>query len=205
MKLSEIQPGENIILVISKDTKRLQMEAHITENFSDVSSSIELHNQATDKRLVFSNVDISVQYQNGDALPVQWTGATIISSTGKYELKAKGEGKPYNRRNCFRVGVSAEGTMIGKDRRPQNVTIRDISLSGFSITDKFGTLDIKPNDLINIEFFDEDTKIKLEGRAVRVAEQDNKTIYGFVITCICSNLSPYIMTKQRKMSKTKNS
>ncbi|MCQ2080858.1 MAG: PilZ domain-containing protein [Lachnospiraceae bacterium] len=205
MKLSEIKPGENIILVISKDTKRLQMEAHIAENHSEVSSSIVLHNQAENKRLVFDNVDISVQYQNGDTLPIQWNSATITSVPGKYELRAKGEGKPVNRRNCFRVGVSAEGTMIGKDHQPKNVTIRDVSLSGFSITDKFGTLDIKPNDLIKIEFEDEETKIKLEGRAVRVAEQDNKTIYGFVITSICSNLSPYIMVKQRKMSKTRNS
>lgn len=203
MKLSEIKPGENIILVVSKDAKRIQMEAHIMQVHSEDTSEIVLHNHQ-DKMLIFKNVDISVQYQNGTSLPVQWNSASIQTIPGHYVLRARSEGKPYNRRNCFRVGVSAEGSMIGNGKSPKNVTIRDVSLSGFSITDKFDTLDIKPADLVTVEFNDEDTKIRLEGRAVRVDKQTDKTIYGFVITCICSNLPPYIMIKQRKMSKTRN-
>lgn len=200
MKLSSVTPGENLIIVISKDKKQLQLEAQVVENCSDESSEI-VFNGGFGKMLVFKGVDISVQYQPGDAVPIEWTTAAIKTTADKYELIAKGEGTPHNRRKCFRVGVSAEGVMTRMGKEPQNITVKDVSLSGFAITDKFDVLDLKPNDLVKVEFEEDDTKIRLEGRAVRIDRGEDKTIYGFVITSICSKLSPFIMEKQRKMSK----
>lgn len=200
MKLSEVNPGENLIIVISKDNKQLQLEAQVVENHTEETSEIVL-NGGFGKMLVFKGVDIAVQYQPGDAVPIEWNTASIRTSEDKYELVARGDGTPHNRRKCFRVGVSAEGVMSRMGKEPQNITVKDVSLSGFAITDKFDVLDLKPNDLVRIEFEEDEIKIKLEGRAVRIDRGEDKTIYGFVITSICNNLSSFIMEKQRKMSK----
>ena len=90
-------------------------------------------------------------------------------------------------------------TMSG--RKPQQVMVKDISLSGFSISDSKKELNLAVGDNLSIAFEDWGYQLQLDGRIVRVEEREDMTIYGLTIRNLCKDLSPYINNKQRRNKK----
>ena len=75
--------------------------------------------------------------------------------------------------------------------------VKDISITGFSITDRKKELNHSPGERLSVSFEDLAYKLDLTGSLVRIEEREEMTIYGFEITNLCKNLSPYISEKQR--------
>lgn len=84
-----------------------------------------------------------------------------------------------------------------EDRDSQYVLVKDISISGFGITDKKRELNLKEGDQLNIMFEDMNFRLDLDGRVTRIEERDDAITYGMVITNLCPSLSGYINMKQR--------
>ena len=77
------------------------------------------------------------------------------------------------------------------------VMIRDISLTGFSITDRKQELKLEIGDELSVKFEDRAHMLDLAGRVVRIEEHEDRVIYGLEICNLCKDLSSYISVRQR--------
>lgn len=152
------------------------------------------------KRLVFNNVKVDMEYGQEEDVPVLWRDVRIASYKGEYVLQTTEDGKRHNRRGCFRVGVSTMAAMVSSGRGAGKVMIRDVSLSGYSITDRKKELELKVGDKVEVYFEDLGHMLNLVGRVVRIEEHEDMNIFGLEITNICKDLSSYISVKQRHKS-----
>ena len=75
--------------------------------------------------------------------------------------------------------------------------MRDISMTGFAITDQRRELDLLPGDEISVHFEDLGHVLDLVGKVVRIQDEEDKIVYGLRIMNLCKDLTSYISTKQR--------
>lgn len=196
MKLSEIEAGSKIKLLISSGSNHMEMEAivlkHLQENIALLNLCYE-----SDRTLNFNNVKIEVEYTMEDGTPYIWRTAQVTGFQTKYVLQVKNDGVRYNRRDCFRVGVSTSGKIKILGKGEKTIMIRDISLSGFSITDRKMDLNLNIGNEASVHFEDLGHIINLTGVVVRIEKHEDMVIYGFEIKNLCKDLSSYVNTKQR--------
>lgn len=201
VRLSELEPGEEIILQISNvndDKRQITMEAVISRSLRADVSLITLKSDRKEK-LNFSNVRVAVEFYPKSQTPIRWKSAKIAHyADNEYLLQVIGEGMRHNRREAFRVGISKVGRMRRSGEKDEQVMIRDISVTGFSITDSRKTLNIEKGDEVVIYLDDIGYQLAFRGRAVRLVEEEEMNTYGFVITSMCQELEEYLAIKQRK-------
>ena len=180
IKLSEIEEGSQITLQIYNSENNMQMGAVLKQHVKEGIALISLEYDTT-RRLNFDNVRID-----------------MVNYREDYAMQVFSEGNRHNRRGCFRVSVATTATLSATGKTPQQVTVRDISLSGFSITDRKKELGFQLGDKLSISFEDIGHFIDLKGRVVRIQEEDDMIIYGMETYNLCKDLSSYISIKQRK-------
>ena len=76
--------------------------------------------------------------------------------------------------------------------------IRDVSLTGFSVSDRKGELSLNAGDTLSVFWEDFGHILDLTGRVVRTEEQEGVKIYGFELCNVCKDLPSYINKKQRQ-------
>ncbi len=197
VKLGEIAEGAHITLYISNKDKNLQLEANIKKQIRSNVSLIDI-GYTDNKRLVFDNVQIDVEYHPENDVPLVWHNAKIISYKDEYVLQVFTDGMRHNRRGSFRVAVATAAQLRMTGRGAQYVMIRDVSLSGFAIADRKKDLNLLIGDQLSVYFEDLGHKLDLDGRVVRIEEREEMIIYGFEITNLCKDLSSYISVRQRR-------
>ncbi len=196
LKLSDVEVGSKITLLISNESNSMNIDAIIKKNIKDDISIIALCLEMG-RPLNFNNVKIEVEYAADEGPPFLWRTAQVIYYKSEYVLQVKNDGIRHNRRESFRVGVAVVGRMrhFGKGELP--VMVRDISISGFSIADRKKELNLKVGDEVKLYFEDLGHVLDLAGRVVRTEEREDMIIYGFEIGNLCKDLSSYISVKQR--------
>ncbi len=197
IKLSELEEGSPIVLHLSKNGKEMDMNASIKKRLRDDLSIIELDYDTT-KKLSFEGINIDMEHDFEGTMPIIWKKARIVFYKSEYVLQAGTEGVRNNRRGCFRVGISVYANLRKAGQGTKRVLIRDISLSGFAITDNAKELGLQVGDEVNVSFEDIGHNLDLRGNVVRIEEQENRIIYGFEICNLCKELSSYISVKQRQ-------
>lgn len=197
IKLSSLEPDTPITIYASTDENSMRFDASIKKVITDDLALITIDYE-DEQILNFENVDIQIEYSSGDTLPYIWKQAQVVHFRSEYVLKVPGEAKQKNRRECFRVGISRTARLKTKNGKIREVLIKDISLSGFAITDRNGELELSLNDVVSISFEDIGHCIDLVGHLVRIEEREQMMIYGFEITNICKDLSSYVNCKQRQ-------
>lgn len=196
IKLSEIEGGSPIVLQIKNNENKIQMDAVIKRILKDDMAVITL-NYETEKKLNFGNVLIDMEYYFEGTMPIVWKNVRIVSYKSEYVMQTPSSGERLNRRDCFRVGVGAPVHLRMMGHGAQTVLLRDISLSGFALTDRKKELGLKVGDQLTVALEDAGFKLGLAGRVVRIEEREELTIYGLEITNLCKDLSKYISVKQR--------
>ena len=78
------------------------------------------------------------------------------------------------------------------------VVVRDVSLTGFSLTDRKKELELTQGTHGLLRYEDIGHQLEIEGNVVRIEETEEYIIYGFVITKSCRDLSSYVNIKQRQ-------
>lgn len=195
--LSELNPGDEIILQISIEDKKMDMEAVIVKSIRDNISYINLKDQNL-KKLNFENVRVAVEYCREEQKPIRWKIAQVTAYGDGYVLQVQGEGTVYNRRESFRVGVSKVGRMRRSGARDTQVMIRDISAMGFAISDSKKELLLNKGDEVTVWMEDLGYELTLRGRVVRMEENEQMMIYGLKIVNLPSLLDEYLAVKQRR-------
>jgi len=198
IKLSDLDAGSNITLIISNQDRQMEIGATIDRSIRENISVITINLDLT-QPLKFENVHIEVEAIHTDGVPYIWRTAQILYYQSEYILQVKNDGIRYNRRNSFRVGVSKIATMSSAGHGNTDVMIRDVSLSGFSITDRKKELHLHKGDSVHVSFEDIGHKLNLSGLLVRIDERDDLIIYGFEIQNLCKDLSSYVSIKQRRL------
>lgn len=197
IKFTEVEEQQRIVLHIRNLTKHVSLGAMVKKHLRDNLSHIILDYSGTEP-LIFNNVKIDVEYCQPNGVPLVWHNARIATYKNAYILQVVSEGVRNNRRNSFRVPIAqtAWAKIPGHGAHP--VLVKDISLSGFSITDRKKDLGLAIGDRLSMFFDDWGYEIDLDGRVVRIQETEDMIIYGFAICNLCNDLSPYITLKQRR-------
>lgn len=195
MKLNEIEEQSHILLHIRNDISEMDLGGTLERLVNDNLAIITL-DYGGKERLVFENVQIDMEYIGEDGLPYLWVNVQIHNHKGAYVLQTVSDGSRFNRRNSFRVGVSKMARCSTSTGDSAQVMVKDISLSGFSIIDRSHKIHLTQGQMISILFEDLDYRMDLDGRLVRIEQEEDYTIYGFVICNVCNELSPYVNTKQ---------
>ena len=197
-EFSEIEVGSRILLSLSSGNKSMEMGASITRHLKDNIALITLDTN-NGQILKFDNININVIYTNPDGIPYIWMNATIVYYQGQYLLQVKADGgRRHNRRSSFRVGVSHYAKLRVAGQGELEVVVRDVSLTGFSLTDRKKELGLSQGTHALLRYEDIGHELELEGNVVRIEETDEYIIYGFVITKSCRDLSSYVNLKQRQ-------
>jgi hypothetical protein len=76
--------------------------------------------------------------------------------------------------------------------------VKDVSVTGFSLTDRTGDVELFEGDLVTIKYEDLGHELELQGSVVRIIEKTTMTTYGFILTRSCRDLPSYIALKQRR-------
>ena len=197
-EFSEIEVGSRILLNLSSGNKSMEMGATIARHLKSNIALITLDTNSG-QILKFDNVTINVIYTNTEGIPYIWLNCTIVYYQGQYLLQVKADGgRRHNRRNSFRVGVSHYAKLRITGHGEVEVVVRDVSLTGFSITDRKKELGLTQGTHGLLRYEDIGHELELEGNVVRIEETEDFIIYGFVITKSCRDLSSYVNTKQRQ-------
>ncbi|MBQ7065230.1 MAG: PilZ domain-containing protein [Lachnospiraceae bacterium] len=197
IKLSTIETGSPVTLIISNKEKAMTMEANIKRFLKDDIALIAI-NLDTTQTLNFENVHIELEYSPEDGIPYVWRNVQIIYYQSEYILKTLSDGVKNNRRNSFRVGVGRNARMTIPGHGTLEVLVRDVSISGFSITDRRKELNLHSGDMVSIHFEDIGHILDLSGKVVRIEEHEEMIVYGFQITNLCKDLASYVTIKQRR-------
>lgn len=197
-EFSEIEVGSRLLLNLSSGNKSMEMGATIVKHLKDNIALISLDN-SSGQILKFDNININIVYTSAEGIPYIWVNSTIVYYQGQYLLQVKADGgRRHNRRNSFRVGVSHYAKLRRAGHGEVEVVVRDISLTGFSITDRKKELNMSQGTHVLLRYEDIGHELELEGNVVRIEETDEFVIYGFVLTKSSRDLSSYVNLKQRK-------
>ncbi len=198
---SDIKPGSQLTLMLHSGSVHMKMGA-VLEKFLREDLAVITLQTSVKQILNFEKVTIEMVYTSDEGYPYQWRQARIVYLKGNYVLQVAGEGVRFNRRTTFRVGVSRHAQLRTQDGREQRTIVKDVSLTGFSITDRSKELPLKMGSLATLIFEDIGHEINLLGNVLRVEEKEDCIIYGFNIQRSCKDLPSYINIKQRRKRST---
>jgi len=191
---SEIRDGSPIILILHTGSVHTKMHGHIINLIREDIATISLDTSVS-QVLKFDHMDIEVIYLSDDGYPFVWKKAKIVYFKNNYVLQIKGDGTRYNRRITYRVSISRSAQLRTAEDEEYKVTVKDVSLNGFSVADKKNELKLSMDDGVTIYFEDLNHVIDLYGTVARMEQRDGYIIYGFVIRRSCRDLPSYITTK----------
>lgn len=195
-KLSEIEENTRIVFHIHHGEQQMDLGGILKKHLQDNLALITLDYKGS-QRLVFENVKIDMEFPQDNGVPLIWRNVKIINHQVAYVLQVFGEGVRNNRRNSFRISVGKQGWFSMKGRESCYVTIKDVSASGFSISDRKQELKLAKGDQLSVSFEDLGYRLDLVGKVVRIEKREDMMVYGMVIINICNDLSTYINIKQR--------
>lgn len=195
----EIEEGAPIILLASNDDGLLELKGNLKKHIKQNIALINVYySDAENKRLNFDNVQLDMEFCPDNEVPYIWRNVKIASIKNEYVLQVAGEGIRHNRRNSFRVSVAQTALMRMVGRGSQRVMIKDVSITGFAISDQTKELGLNVGDNLSVSFEDLGHKLDLDGTVVRIEAREDMNIYGLQITNLCKDLSSYITAKQRR-------
>ncbi len=193
-RFADIEDGSPIILMLHNGSVHSKLHGNIINLIRDDIATITLETSVS-QVLKFDNIDIEMIYVSDTGRPYIWKKAKIVYFKNNYVIQVKGDGSRYNRRVTYRVSISRSAELRTSDDAEYNVTVKDVSLSGFSVADKKNVLNLSMEDGVSIYFEDLNHVIDLYGTVMRMEKKDDYVVYGFKIRRSCRDLPSYITTK----------
>ena len=200
IKLSEIEENTHIVFHIHHGEQQMDLGGVLKKHLQENIALITLDYQGS-QRLVFENVTIDMEFPQDNGVPLIWRNVKIINHKVAYIMQVSVDGVRNNRRNSFRISVGKQGWFSMKGRESRYVTVKDVSASGFSISDRKRELNLVKGDQLSVSFEDLGYRLDLVGKVVRIEKREVMIVYGMVIITICNDLSTYINIKQRPTRK----
>ena len=200
VKLAEIAENTRIIFHIYHGEQQMDLGGMLKKHLEENIALITLDYTGSQK-LTFDHVTIDMEYPQDDGIPLLWTNIKIVNYKNAYIMQAATDGNRNNRRSSYRIPIGKKAWFTSPGKDSQFVILKDISVSGFSISDKKKELQLKKGNQLTINLEDQGYRLELAGRVVRIEELENMIVYGMTITNICNDLSSYINFRQRSTPK----
>ena len=194
LNFAEIKEDSPLTLMLHSGNMHMRMDATLIKHMKPNIAAISLQTNVKGV-LKFDAIKIEVTYITDSGSPYKWNNAKIVFYQNTYVIQVIGDGHRFNRRNTYRVEISHACQMRTPDGKKQQALLRDISLSGFSITDKKREYEFKMGDSVTIMYEDLGYNLDLFGKVVRIDVRPGYIIYGFSIVRSCRDLPSYITTK----------
>lgn len=191
---SDIEDGSPIILMLHNGSVHMKLDATIINLIREDIAIITLETSVT-QVLRFDNIEINVVYVSEEGTPYMWKKAKIVHFKNNYILEVKGEGVRYNRRYTYRVNVNRVAQVLTSNDDEFRISVKDVSLTGFSLADKKNELHLEIDDGVSIYLEDINHVIDLYGTVMRIEKKDDYYIYGLRIKRSCRDLPSYITAK----------
>lgn len=191
---SNIKDGSSIIIMMHNGSVHMKLMGNIINLIREDIATISLETPTT-QILKFDHTELEVIYVSQEGIPFIWKKAKIVHFKNNYVLQVKGDGSKYNRRMTYRVKLSLSAELRKSDDSLYQATVKDVSLTGFSICDKNKELLLSKDDGVTIQFEDIDYTINLYGTVIRIEEKEDSITYGFIIRRSCRDLPSYITAK----------
>lgn len=196
MKLSEVEVGKKIQVIVVLDEKRLEFESVIA---AVVDQSVLIEPIMNDDKTVgFNNHEAAAIYIAEDNKPYAWSSIEIklvrYQEQIYHQLVAKTQGAPFNRRRAYRQYVGMEG-MVNDLHKNYKVIVKDVSIGGCSFVCN-EELEIGHNVLVS--FSDDKENYSIRCTIVRkyVIEENGKTVYGCASHVANRKIEHFIMEHQ---------
>lgn len=211
MRIEELTPGLNVTFLVTINGEFISFETKIQEVYAKkhlvLADPIYHNNKIVSFR--GKNIIVDVLVKIGNKNPQLFKNVTVTTMRKPdnslcYNLATIAESKPYNRRQHFRCYVGLPSVIqFGPNKAAQDAIIRDVSLSGFSVT-CHKDMQISQNQIVHALFhdyigeLDERFSMHLYGLIVRSYELENGNIvYGCRLNTRVSGLDNYIAKKER--------
>lgn len=191
---SDIKDGSPIIIMMHNGSVHMKMQGNIINLIREDIATISL-DTPTSQILKFDHMELNVIYVSENGTPYIWKKVKIVYFKNNYVLQIKGDGTKYNRRMTYRVTISQTAELRKADDTLYQTTVKDVSLTGFSIIDKKNEIKLSMDDGVTIYFEDICHIIDLYGTVIRIEEKEDSTVYGFSIRRSCRDLPSYITTR----------
>jgi hypothetical protein len=192
-----LEPGCRLDLIVSNGQNSLQLSSTLMNHVKDHIAIISIDH--SEHALKFESVSVNAVYTNPEGIPYIWINVKVVFYQGQYLIQVDPNGgRRHNRKASFRVGVSKNIRMHIDSLGVVDAMVRDVSLGGFSVTDRKNEWHLQMGARGSIKFEDMGHELDLEGYVVRIDDQESYCIYGFVITRSCKDLSSYLSLKQRR-------
>ena len=217
MRIEELTPGLSLTFLVTINKEFISFETTVQDVYPRKHLVLANPIYYNGKIVSFrgTNILVDVLVKRGDEKPQIFKNVTVTTMKKPdnslcYNLATIAESKPYNRRQHFRCYVGLPTVVqFGPNRGAHDAIIRDISLSGFSVTCS-KDLEISPNQIVHalfhdyIDELDEKFSLHLYGLIVRTHELENgKIVYGCRLNNRVSGLDNYIAKKERiRLKKT---
>lgn len=198
-KLSELEDGSTLSLRLMANEQKLQLNAILKSHIRNDVILITLLCD-TSKKISFENVRTDLEFCPDGNIPIIWYTVKVVHYKDDiYAVQVFSDGTRHNRRSTFRVGISSPARIRNpRPGIPREVMIKDISLTGFSVSDRKKELSLSIGDSLSVFWEDFGYELDLAGQVVRIEEHDDIIIYGFELHNVCKDLAPYINKKQRQ-------
>ena len=191
---SDIEDGSPNILMLHNGSVHMKLDATVINLIREDIAIITLETSVT-QVLRFDNIEINVVYVSEEGTPYMWKKAKIVHFKNNYILEVKGEGVRYNRRYTYRVNVNRMAQVRTAEDDEFRISVKDVSLTGFSLADKKNELHLEIDDGVSIYLEDMNHVIDLYGTVMRIEKRDDYYIYGLKIKRSCRDLPSYITAK----------
>ncbi|MGN0407926.1 MAG: PilZ domain-containing protein [Bacteroides sp.] len=205
MRLSEIQQGEEIKLEVIINNTPYEFKSSVIGN-ADGGGIYTVPVRSKDKVVSFSsaNVVVNLILTRQGRVPVVWKRVNVETVVYKkhtvYRITSLTLGMEENRRNAFRLTMGIAGVaQLGVNTKAVDVTIKDLSESGFSIISK-ENIEEPENIVVHLVFSDAGSSFSIFGLIVRKVEYgEDRFLYGCKMNQKVVALSRYINEKQRRL------
>lgn len=202
MTFEDCQAGDMVCLTLKSEEKKLNLNSKII-NVVDNCLVVEPF-KMNDAIIDFPpKLDIEMLVIPGEGqVPYMWQKVTVAlklyHDENAHIIKSKLPGVRMNRRANFRLFVGGSAKLQNFGPHPVNITLKDVSNSGFAIIVD-DTTQIPLHTKITVEFVDNSMQkyFELSGRPIRKVEMEKKQVlYGCILDKRYSELENYINQKQ---------
>lgn len=211
MRLQEIAEGSKINITATKEDLSVNLSTEMAFSFSDCILVKPFIYEGTVVNFNAEGLVIELIAIKEGEVPYIWKNVTITREEYEGEVyhavRTGTVGVRLNRRNSFRVFVGERGcAMEVPGNKRIDVIVKDMSSTGIGfLVDSAQDPHLKNGSHVHITFSDDAMRSSFDvvGRVIRKVEEEEKTLYGCILSKTYPQIDRYCAAKQVKNGKNK--
>lgn len=204
MKLNEIPRNAEVVLTVKDSNTTLDFKTKMQDAIGENKIWVDIIKDKNGKTVNFKGIPVSMSYAVGGNKPIVWESVTVkllkVNGTLRQAIITSADGEGQNRRRAYRQTINLPGK-VDYGTNQEDVIIRDVGSTGFSFISNNKGESHGTSIVVACTFEDEEVRMRIEGRIVRVQEMKNgKICYGCRYIGRTDVINSYVRRKRREES-----